>query len=268
MNRSDVSSGADAGRPAGSPQGPVADMVWSYRGYQLEGSNFATALVHLYRGEITRANAWRTRLDVTTNWAIVTTVAAISFAFAQPDTHHSVIILITVLVTLFLFIEARRYRYFELWSYRIRLIETDFFAAMLVPPFRPRADWSQNLAQSLMNPQFPISIWEAFGRRLRRNYMWIYLVLGLAWISKLLLFPEGISTIDELFQRTAMGALKGWVVILIQLLFYGWLIAIGIFTYGMQKSSGEVLRQQRRAIYDLTSNIVTAEQPTDDEIQA
>ena len=34
-----------------------------------------TALSHLYRGEVYRSTVWRTRLDATTNWAVVTTVA-------------------------------------------------------------------------------------------------------------------------------------------------------------------------------------------------
>jgi uncharacterized membrane protein len=220
---------------------PTSNFVWTYRGYHLEAGNFATAMVHLYRGEITRANTWRNRLDVTTNWATVTTAAAISFAFAQPDTHHSVIILFHVLVTLFLMIEARRYRYYELWSYRVRLLETDFYAAMLVPPFQPRQNWSQNLADSLLNPQFPISFWEAVGRRLRRNYMWIYLVLGIAWFSKLLLYPEGILTVDQLIRRSAMGALSGWIVLALMLCFYLRLIVVGVLTFRFQKATGEVL---------------------------
>jgi len=144
--------------------------------------------------------------------------AALSFAFAQPSTHHGVIILLNALITLFLFLEARRYRYFELWSYRVRLLETDFYAAMLMPPFKPRPDWSKNLAQSLMNPQFPITMWEAVGRRLRRTYIWIYLILGIAWLAKLLLYPEGLHTVEQLFERAAMGALKGWMVILLQII--------------------------------------------------
>jgi uncharacterized membrane protein len=220
---------------------PTANMVWTYRGYHLEPSNFATAMVHLYRGEIARANTWRNRLDVTTNWAVLVTAAAISYAFGQPETHHSVIILFTLLVTLFLLIEARRYRYYELWSYRVRLLETDFYAAMLAPPFQPRANWSQNLADSLANPQFPISTWEAFGRRLRRNYMWIYLVLGIAWISKLLLYPEGIHSLGQLIQRSAMGALSGWVVLTLMLAFFIALIIIGVITFHLQKATGEVL---------------------------
>lgn len=235
-----------------NPLEEAPSSVWTYGGYQLEGGNFATALMHLYRAEISRANAWRNRLDVTTNWAVITTAAAISFGFAQPETHHSVIILITVLVTLFLFIEARRYQYYELWSYRARLIETDFYAAMLVPPFRPRADWSKNLAASLLHPQFPISMWEAFGRRLRRNYIWIYLVLGAAWIAKLLLYPEGIETVGQLIQRAALGALSGWIVMLVMGALYLLILVTAVLTYGLQKASGEILHRQAEDIADLS----------------
>ena len=31
-----------------------------------------TALAHLYRGEVYRSTIWRTRLDTTTNWSVVT----------------------------------------------------------------------------------------------------------------------------------------------------------------------------------------------------
>jgi uncharacterized membrane protein len=36
------------------------------------------ALAHLYRGEVYRSTVWRTRLDSTTNWAVVTTGIALS----------------------------------------------------------------------------------------------------------------------------------------------------------------------------------------------
>jgi uncharacterized membrane protein len=39
--------------------------------------------------------------------------------------------------TPFLFIKARRYRNYELWKCRVRMMETDFYAAMLVPLFHP-----------------------------------------------------------------------------------------------------------------------------------
>jgi uncharacterized membrane protein len=36
------------------------------------------ALAHLYRGELYRSTVWRTRLDATTNWAVVATGIALS----------------------------------------------------------------------------------------------------------------------------------------------------------------------------------------------
>lgn len=42
------------------------------------------AIAHLYRGEIYRSTVWRTRLDSTTNWAVVTTGIALSATFSTP----------------------------------------------------------------------------------------------------------------------------------------------------------------------------------------
>lgn len=215
--------------------------VWTYRGYKLRPSEFNTALVHFYRAEISRANTWRRRLDVTTNWALVATGAAITFGFSDQYTNHSIIILNSVLITLFLFIEARRYRYYELWSYRVRLIETDFYAAMLIPPFKPRAEWSDKLAKSLLVPKFPISAWEAFGRRLRRNYLGIYFVLLLAWIAKLSLYPTPIETWGELVRRAHIGIIPGPSVMLIVALVYLSLIVIAGVTMRLRAASGEIL---------------------------
>lgn len=197
-------------------------------------------MVHLYRAEVTRANSWRSRLDVTTNWAVLSTGAAVSIAFSQQGTHHSVIILNTLLITLFLSIETRRYRYYELWSYRVRLMETDFYAALLEPPYRPDPDLADKLSESLLNPRFPISIWEAVGRRLRRNYIWVYLVLLVAWLAKLLLFPETLTTLDQLVTRAHMGAIHGGIVMGIVVAFYAILIAVAVGTRQLRQSAGEV----------------------------
>jgi len=223
------------------PKPDLEEPVWTYRGYRLKTSEFVTAMVHLFRSEIQRANVWRQRLDTTTNWAVVTTGAAVSIAFSQPEIHHGIIILNTLLVTWFLFIEARRYRYYELWSYRVRLMETDFFAAMLVPPFHPSADWAESLAENLLSPSFPISMWEAFGRRLRRNYLWIFLILGLAWIAKTWLFPEPPADLAEFITRGAVGSVSGQIMIGLGLIYYGILAVLAIATLGMTRASGEVL---------------------------
>lgn len=222
------------------PQNPE-EPVWTYRGYKMKSGEFVTAMVHFFRAEVTRANVWRQRLDTTTNWAVVATGATLSFSFSQPNVHHGVIILNTLLVTWFLFMEARRYRYYELWSYRVRLMETDFYAAMLVPPFHPSPEWAESLAENLLTPSFPISLWEAFGRRLRRNYLWIYLILFASWIGKSYLFPQPAIDLQEFITRGAVGPIHGSIVLTMGLIFHGFLLLIAIATIGMTRATGEVL---------------------------
>jgi uncharacterized membrane protein len=220
---------------------PVEEPVWTYRGYHLKTSEFVTAMVHFFRAEIQRANVWRQRLDTTTNWAVVVTGATLSIAFGQAAVHHSVILLNTLLVLWFLFIEARRYRYYELWSYRVRLMETDFYAAMLVPPFHPSPEWAENLAENLLTPSFPISMWEAFGRRLRRNYYWIFLILLASWIAKIWLFPQAPKDLDDFLARAAVGPISGQIMIGLGIVFYIFLALFAIATITMTRATGEVL---------------------------
>src|SRR5689334_24501071 len=99
----------------------------------LTPTEFNTAMVHLYRGEVGRANTWRMRLDGTTNWAVLTTGATLSFAFSSDKNTHVMILINSLLIMFFMYIEARRYRFYDLWRSRVRLMETEFFAEMLIP---------------------------------------------------------------------------------------------------------------------------------------
>ena len=216
------------------------EPVWSFRGYQIKPGEFNNAMIHLYRGEVSRANVWRNRLDTTTNWAVLTAGAAVSIAFSAREGDAGSIILSTLLVTVFLFLEARRYRFYELWSYRVRLMETNFYGAMLVPPFRPAADWAENLAESLLQPQFPISMLEALGRRFRRNYVWIYAILALVWGLKVWLHPVAPNSWAEFVDRAAIGDIPGWVMLLVGVVFNGTLVLLGILTLNLQEAAGEV----------------------------
>jgi len=224
-----------------SPPQHSHEPVWTYRGYELHAGEFNTAMVHLFRAEVNRANVWRQRLDTTTNWAVITTGAVVSLAFTQEQVSHLVILLNLLLLTIFLTTEARRYRYYELWSSRVRMMETDFFAAMLVPPFKPSPDWAEGMAESLLHPEFPISELEALGRRLRRNYLWIYLIVGIAWLAKLSLFPTPIQSIYEITQRAGTGGLDGQWIILSVAIFYILLLLLTFMTIGLRRASGEVL---------------------------
>jgi len=221
-------------------ESPSTDFVWTFRGYKLRSSEFTTAMVHFFRAEIQRANVWRQRLDTTTNWAVVTTAAALSIAFTQ-NGNHVVILFNIILVTMFLFIEARRYRYYELWAYRVRLMETDFFAPMLVPPFHPSADWAEALSESLLHPEFPISTLEAVGRRLRRNYLAIYTFILAAWVTRVWLMPLPAGSWLEFLRRGAVGFLPGEIIIIAVLSFIVLMVLVSIFTIQLHEGAGEVL---------------------------
>ena len=237
-----AAAGAQAGaRAAEAAAGGSYEPVWTFRGYKLRPSEFNTAMVHYYRAEIQRSNVWRSRLDTTTNWAVVTVAASITFVFAAPENHWGVFLLVMLLVLLFLFIEARRYRYYELWSLRARLMETDFFAAMLVPPFAPHADWDETLAESLLQPQFPISRLEAVGRRLRNNYLSIFAILNLGILLKLYLHPFEARSAEMFIERAHLGPFHGGMVLAGLGVFMIVLLLTTLVSQGLQEASGEVL---------------------------
>lgn len=62
------------------------------------------------------STVWRTRLDQTTNWAVVTTGLAMSLTSAGPYASPLPLILVGLLVAVFLLLESRRYRYFNVWA--------------------------------------------------------------------------------------------------------------------------------------------------------
>ncbi|MBN1178113.1 MAG: DUF2270 domain-containing protein [Anaerolineae bacterium] len=207
---------------AEGPDGGFCQPVWTYRGYKLDDKDFTTAMVHLYRAEVSRANTWRKRLDTTTNWAVVTFGAALTFAFGSPDNPHFILLLELMLILAFLYIESRRYRYYQLWSYRLHLIETDFFAAMLAPPFRPSSDWSGRLVETLHRPAYPMPRWEAVGRRFSRNYFFIVTLLIIGWLGKLWLYPSSTEDWPIIVGRATIGAVSGgWVFAAVAALYLG-----------------------------------------------
>ena len=195
----------------------------------LTATEFNTAMVHLYRGEVGRANTWRMRLDGTTNWAVLTTGATLSFAFSSEKNTHVMILINSLLIFYFLYIEARRYMFYDLWRTRVRLMETEFFAEMLTPE-RPEEleNWRQILASDLLHPRFSISLWQALGRRLRGNYMWIFAVLVVSWCVKIVIHPQTPATLAELFGRMRIGPIPPLVVLLTGVVFNSFLFVLAL----------------------------------------
>lgn len=197
------------------------------------------ALAHLYRGELYRSKVWRQRLDATTNWAVAVTGIALSITFSSASNSPMPVTLAGLIVLIFLFIEARRYRYFDIWRTRTRLLEAYFFRPMLMrEPIQGTTDWNYVLAQDLADVHFHISMWEALGRRLRRNYIWILAVLSISYLGKLLVHPTPLVSIDQLWERAADGPIPGQAVIGAGMLLYGGLAILALVTMLKQRAVG------------------------------
>src|SRR5262249_24997349 len=82
--------------------------------------------------------------------------------------HHcsGIALLVGLLVSVFLLFEARRYRYFNVWRGRARLLETDFYAPMIRGEgVRRDPSWTELLAKDYVDPRYHISFARAVGRR-------------------------------------------------------------------------------------------------------
>ena len=219
---------------------------------RMSSAEVTTAMVHFYRGEVQRSNTWRTRLDNTTYWAVLTVGGALSFAFSSPNNPHFLIPIISILVAIFLLMEARRYRYYEIWASRVRVIETGYYAQMLAPDGMPRdQEWASHLASDLLTPHFTISVWEAIGRRLRRNYVWLFALLALSWNLKVYLHPQPAQTFDEFLLRAQVGVVSGWIVFLVGFLFNLALFIGAVGTLKLREATGEVLPRHEFSLHPL-----------------
>jgi uncharacterized membrane protein len=213
---------------------------------------FNTAMIHFYRGEVQRSNTWRNRLDTTTNWAVLTAGATLSFVFSSASNPHFVIPINSILVAIFLLMEARRYRYYEIWSSRVRVIETGYFAQMLAPESVPPDEaWAEHLAADLITPHFTITEWEAVGRRLRRNYLWIFALLALSWNLKVYLHPLPARDFSAFMDRATVGVVPGWMVFVVGVIFNAAIAIFAIGTVRLREATGEVLPQRQFSLRPL-----------------
>ncbi|WP_028716804.1 DUF2270 domain-containing protein [Paracoccus sp. J39] len=172
------------------------------------------ALAHLYRAEIYRSTIWRTRLDTTTNWSVVTLGVALSITFSSPQASPLPLVLVGILIVFFLMLEARRYRYFNVWRARCRWMELHFMAPMLSDgDLRLDSGWQDRLAADYRRPAYHVSLRTAIGRRIRRNYFWILLIQTLAYLGKIAVHPAALQSPAELQDRAAIGPIPGWLVL-------------------------------------------------------
>jgi len=177
---------------------------------------YVNAMSHFYRGEMGRIMVWRQRLDITTNWAITSSTAIITIAFANAAVPHIIFFFNLAIVWVMLWIEARRYRFYDAFRARIRM-----------------------LCEDLILPCFKISKLEAIGRRLKRNYVFIFILILVAWITKIFLHaPVAMDSLPTFYRALRVGHIPSW---LVALVFVGTFISVITITiYVSKKSSGEI----------------------------
>ena len=201
---------------------------------------YVNAMSHFYRGEMGRIMVWRQRLDVTTNWAITSTTAIITIAFSTREVPHIIFFFNLAIVWVLLWIEARRYRFYDAFRARVRMLEAHFLVPMVMENREMlQGEWKKLVCEDLILPCFKISKFEAIGRRLKRNYIFIFVLIMVAWVTKIFLHaPMAMDGFTSFYRALRVGHLPAW---LIAFIFVSTLASVtGITIYVSKKTSGEI----------------------------
>jgi len=201
---------------------------------------YVNALSHFYRGEMGRIMIWRQRLDITTNWAITSSTAIITIAFSNREVPHIIFFFNLLIVWVMLWIEARRYRFYDAFRARVRMLEAHFLVPMVMENRDLlQGEWKKLVCEDLILPCFKISKLEAIGRRLKRNYIFIFILIMVAWITKIFLHaPMAMNGIGSFYRALSVGHIPAW---LIAFILVGTLASvIAITVYVSKKTSGEI----------------------------
>lgn len=202
---------------------------------------YVTAMSHFYRGEMGRIMAWRARLDPTTNWAITATSTIFTVAFSIEKVPHIIFFFNIAIVWIMLWIEARRYRFYDAFRARVRMLEAHFLVPIVAHNTKLlQGEWQKLICEDLLLPSFKISAFEAVGRRLKRNYIFIFLIILTAWLTKIFLHASPrITSFRSFYEALAVGtSIPSW---LVAFIFVGTFVSvIAITVYISRSTSGEI----------------------------
>lgn len=203
---------------------------------------YVNALSHFYRGELGRIMIWRQRLDVTTTWAITTSTTIIGFAFSIRDVPHIIFFFNLALVWIMLWIEARRYRFYDAFRGRVRMLESHFLVPMISQsPKILDGEWRRLVCEDLILPSFKISKLEAVARRLKRNYAFIFGFVMLAWTLKIFIHTkEPIRSFADFYHAMAVHQLPSWLAFGV---YVGTILAISLLMIFMLRSTSEEVNE-------------------------
>ena len=106
--------------------------------------------------------------------------------------------------------------------------------------------WNEALARDYEQLHFHISFWEATGRRLRRNYSFLFAIQAVSYVVKICIHPTPVRSLDELWEHASIGPLSGEVVLAIGVLFHSGLVALALLSLKGQRAVGRVERPADR----------------------
>lgn len=211
-----------------------------------EPEAFLTLMSHLYRGTLDRATKWRDRLDRTVHWSVLVVASLLTWTFSSADRPHGILLLGMIILGIFLWIEARRYLFFDVWRSQVRLLEENVFAHALDPLGVEEEDWRRLLSEDLRRPAFKITMIEALGRRLRRIYLPLQLILLVAWLFRLISLGR---TPGDLPTTAGIWQIPGPVLLGLVGLFYATLLVLTVWP--MDREAKGRMRDRESAV-DLT----------------
>jgi len=219
---------ADDFDPEGEPEREVAQAAAA------DEELFLDALPHFYRGEVSQLTTELRRIDQTSDWAVAVMAAIITLAFSGRNAPSYLLFVGMAAMCVFLVFEARRYRTYDAWRSRVRLLQENVYANAFDPTGVEHEEWRTELGDDLRRPTLKITFWEALSRRLKRVYGPLLAVLGAAWVVKITLFAPDRSAIEA----AELPALSGEYVIAGVALFY---LAVVIVAYwpGERAAKGE-----------------------------
>ena len=204
---------------------------------------YITAMSHFYRAEIDRMMVWRQRFDTTTTWAITSTCTIFTVAFSFRDVPHLIFFFNLAIVLMMLWIEARRYRFYDAFRARVRMLEAHFIVPVILQQkSKLEGNWRKLVAEDLLIPAFKVSMFESIGRRLKRNYGFVVIIILAAWITKIFIHPptdiQKINSIRSFYDALSIGGFSSWFVAAVML---GTFISvISITLYIAKNSTGEI----------------------------
>ena len=203
--------------------------------------SYVNAMSHFYRGELGRIMAWRAGLDPTTNWAITATSTIFTVAFSIERVPHIIFFFNIAIVWIMLWIEARRYRFYDAFRARVRMLEAHFLVPIVAQNTKLlQGEWQKLVCEDLLLPSFKISAFEAVGRRLKRNYIFIFLIILTAWITKIFLHAQPpIDSFASFYAALRVGtSIPSW---LVAAVFVSTFVSvIGVTIYIGKNTHGEI----------------------------